>query len=220
MAASSQSELDDQLYQAVVGRGGDVLNEYLVVADADVMNAERARRAVIAHLLQAGANPNMRSSDGAALMWLVGFTESDVSIVRALVEYGGDPTQALMGYMECLGDETVEAVRYLCKQSGTDLKARSRGGATALHEAASRDNTTIMAILLAAGAEIDAQDHRGRTPLHVAAIEGRVAAGELLVTRGADPAAMDADGRTPRQVMEESSEPDPDDRHRLRELLA
>lgn len=219
MTNRAQTELDSQLCAAVRGQSGHVINEYLLVANGYAMEAEMNRRDKIRRLLDAGANANARSAGGAHLMWIAGWVECDVSIIRMLVEHGGDPTEALKGSSECLHDDTVEVVRYLCTLVQSDIDARLPDGDTLLHEAASRNNTGIMDALLSAGANVNARNEAGWTPLHAAASEGRIEAVELLLVRGADRNATAVDGSSARKLMEMSDGLDPEDRPRLRRLL-
>ena len=68
---------------------------------------------------------------------------------------------------------------------------------TPLHDAASRNCTNVIAILLHAGAKINAKDQAGETPLHVAAQEGCPDAVSLLVQSGASLTARDNKNLTP-----------------------
>ena len=69
---------------------------------------------------------------------------------------------------------------------------------TALHNAAKRNDTARMAILLEAGADVDARDELGNAPLHLASVRGGKSSGatRLLLDAGADPNAGDSAGHT------------------------
>jgi ankyrin repeat protein len=68
---------------------------------------------------------------------------------------------------------------------------------TPLHDAASRNCTNVIAILIHASAKLEAKDQAGETPLHVAAQEGFIDAARMLIQAGAQVNARDAEGRTP-----------------------
>jgi ankyrin repeat protein len=68
---------------------------------------------------------------------------------------------------------------------------------TPLHDAASRNCTNVMAILIHAGAKLEAKDQAGETPLHVAAQEGCSDAVTFLVKAGASINSRDKQGNTP-----------------------
>ena len=65
---------------------------------------------------------------------------------------------------ERLALETVRAAIEL----GNDIDAADENGSTALHDAASRNLTTIVRFLVERGATMDVEDGRGRTPLALA----------------------------------------------------
>ena len=94
--------------------------------------------------------------------------------------YGGSPLfrAALQG--------RTESVSWLL-QEGADLHARGRGGATALHAAASGlEGTTVMQLLLAQGASPNVVDEYGFTPLHRAIQNGDIDGVTLLLSSGAN----------------------------------
>ena len=68
---------------------------------------------------------------------------------------------------------------------------------TPLHDAASRNCTNVIGVLLHSGGKMEAKDRAGETPLHVAAQEGFVDAARMLVAAGARINARDANGHTP-----------------------
>lgn len=68
---------------------------------------------------------------------------------------------------------------------------------TPLHDAASRNCTNVIAILIHAGAKLEAKDQAGETPLHVAAQEGCADAVTALIKAGANMKARDKQGSTP-----------------------
>lgn len=87
----------------------------------------------------------------------------------------------------------VEMVEVLL-QHGIPGATRGDGGTTALHEAAWRRQTAILALLLRYGAPADSRDDESRTPLHAASDSESV---RLLLMAGANPNAVDAAGDTP-----------------------
>jgi ankyrin repeat protein len=80
--------------------------------------------------------------------------------------------------------------------SGVDVNARNRRGASALHWAISSEPK--VRLLLSRGAAVNVKQVEGRTPLYQAAFVGNGAGiVRLLLARGADPNAALANGRTP-----------------------
>lgn len=70
-------------------------------------------------------------------------------------------------------------------------------GRTPLHDAASRNCTNVIGVLVRAGANLEAKDQAGETPLHVAAQEGGLEAAKMLVQAGARVNPRDKQGYTP-----------------------
>lgn len=117
---------------------------------------------------------------------------ADLTVMRLLVEKGGDPklnmndkTNALMiaagiGYREGrtrgTDSEAIEAIR-LCMELGIDLNAISDKGETAMHGAAHRGGDEIVQFLFEKGARLDVKDKQGFTPLDRALGKGAVAGG-------------------------------------------
>ena len=88
--------------------------------------------------------------------------------------------------------------------AGADPHARTRTGATPLHEAALRNhNRPVLELLATAGADLNARDDLGRTPLHIAARSNPTVFPTLL-RLGADPEAVDGEGRTPIELAREN----------------
>ena len=85
--------------------------------------------------------------------------------------------------------------------AGADIEARDRWGRTPLHHTAGAGwhSTAVFTVLLDAGADIKARDGNGQTPLHKAAAidDTQPAVIPALLVAGADPKARDADGMTP-----------------------
>jgi ankyrin repeat protein len=87
--------------------------------------------------------------------------------------------------------KTVQAILQT-NAVAVDLPDDSRR--TPLHDAASRDCTNVIAVLLQAGAKTGAKDQADETPLHVAAQEGFPDSVTMLVHAGSDLNARDRDG--------------------------
>lgn len=102
----------------------------------------------------------------SALHKAVGARTCDVSIVRALIEMGGN------------------------------VMARNYLAATPLHFAAYCGHTEAAELLLEKGGELMACDQEKRTPLHFAAMNGRSEIAKFLIDKGADPTAKMSIKRT------------------------
>jgi ankyrin repeat protein len=80
--------------------------------------------------------------------------------------------------------------------SRAEVNAPGPDGATALHEAAKRDDVEMAARLIGAGANVDAANRYGVRPLSIAATNGSARMIELLLNAKADPEAAIGDGET------------------------
>jgi uncharacterized protein len=122
-------------------------------------------QAVIDHVGR-GVSPDARDADGNTPL-IVAAAAGRGSIVRLLLEMGGDPNETGLF-------ETVP-----------------------LAEAAARGNHEMARVLLDHGALPNAQGTLGWAPLHFAVFNGDVAMAELLLDGGADPRLPDVNGVTP-----------------------
>lgn len=169
-----------ELLQAAI-RDGDALRvEQLLASGADP-NAPDPRgnppllqaswsgnAAVIASLLEHGANVNGRNAETG--------------------------TSALL-YAVLSGRENT--VRLLLSR-GARVDFRYRDNQTVLHIAASQGNSPVITALITAHADLNAVDQRDRTPLDEAVVHDHVSAALLLTGRGADIHRVHAiDGRSP-----------------------
>lgn len=81
---------------------------------------------------------------------------------------------------------------------GVDPNKPGVDGVTPLHEAAMKNHTGVVEVLVAHGAKVDAWDDAGETPLHEAALGGGVEGAEILLARRAEIDAKDRrSGATP-----------------------
>ena len=80
------------------------------------------------------------------------------------------PTKHHTIYEAVAAGDVNDVRRHIIKQHPIDMKDDS--GATALHIAALRDDTTMLGLLLRAGAELNAEDNKGRLAIGYAAIRG------------------------------------------------
>ena len=119
---------------------------------------------------------------GATPLWLAAAARlPDATILRNLVEAGGDPeapaddgTTPLMAAMgmvqnearQAPEDEALKLVELLMRRE-IDLDAVDRRGRTAMHGAARLAKNRLIEVLASHGAEVSAADARGFTPLDV-----------------------------------------------------
>jgi len=80
----------------------------------------------------------------------------------------------------------VRVVRYLLDK-GANIKASTKGGATAMHRAAECGDVEVLKLLVDRGAEVNGERKGGRAPLASAVVSGHGAAVRYLLSKGAKP---------------------------------
>jgi len=114
-------------------------------------------------------NP-LSNIDAPTFKLLAALEGHNTSQVKEAIEDGADPNALIagrpivfMGISE--GDDYM--LRTLV-EVGANINGRSKGGQTALHEAAYYGQVEIVKFLLDNGAEVNARDNEGKTPLFYA----------------------------------------------------
>jgi ankyrin repeat protein len=173
-------------------------------------------------LLEAGANPNVKSPAGYTPL-LVAASEDRAEIVEALLSAGAAANaRSLNNYEEIAlivaAGSSVEAAKKvaLLLQAGANVHDTTRGGRTALHAAAMRGNFLAVEILLKHGARCSQADTDHTTALMLAALTGQANVVRLLLAAGAGLEDRDHQGMTP--LMHAVNTPDPEEVTRV--LLA
>jgi len=140
-------------------------------------------------LLNAGADPNVKSSRGHTPLHEATFWDH-LSGMELLLKAGAYPNIRSSGGKTPLHEATLSnhlPGMDLLLKAGADPDVRSSGGKTPLHYAASRNHLAGMDLLLKAGADPDVTSSRGDTPLHEATLKNYLPGMELLLNTGADP---------------------------------
>lgn len=176
--------------------------------------ARNANPAILAALLEAGADVNARGANDE--VWTERESKLAASISNApTTPWGGHPAlpddagirtplhEAVIGR----GDSAVVATLIA---AGADVNARADldingdPGAPPLYWAVSANpDPAVLELLVRAGADVNARGGSGRTPLHVAALRNPVVFPRLLEL-GADPTALDREGKTPMDYATEN----------------
>jgi uncharacterized protein len=126
-------------------------------ADRDLLNAiqDGDARSVRA-ALKAGANPNVRDSDGEPGLVLAAARGGSPTLVRLLLDAGADVNAAdesgTTALIACARDEDLASVKALVSR-GADLNVRNREGDTPLTNAAIWGAARVVKYLLAHGAD-------------------------------------------------------------------
>jgi ankyrin repeat protein len=164
--------------------------------------ATTLREYVLAQLL---ANPTLvheRYSQGRSLLQDAA-SAGDRALVEFLLDLGaGDPADAERALYcvgnQCRAPDAARIVHILVQRTSARIDAADNvKRCTALHMAARRGNTEVIAALLDAGADIEARDSQRDTPLRRAVNCGKVSAARLLVARGADARSVGSKKLTP-----------------------
>ena len=160
----------------------------------------------ISALLEAGADPSARDSDGhndgrTALQVALGewaFDAGDRAAIVTLAEAeanlaGGNQREFATLVAQAVGNPAALA------EARVNPNARDSRGRTVLHWLSDWDDSVAfpaLAALLEAGADIDARDHDGRTPLFQAMVRRNAAMIVALAEAGADLEVPGTSGRT------------------------
>ena len=125
----------------------------------------------------------------------------NIAAIQALLKAGAKPDivdkSGQTPLALAMAKDRVEVTRLFLDGGGGDVRSRTSGGGTLLHQAAQQDSKQLIGELIAKGADVNATNPQGQTPLHVAAMHNAASAIDALVIRGANLQAKDANGRTP-----------------------
>uniref|UniRef100_A0A6I8R1T7 Poly [ADP-ribose] polymerase n=1 Tax=Xenopus tropicalis TaxID=8364 RepID=A0A6I8R1T7_XENTR len=211
-----------ELFEAC--RNGDVSRVRRLLEPGNVNAKDMAgRKSTPLHfaavLLQHGADPSIRNTDGKSALDL-----ADPSAKAVLTgEYKKDELleaarsgneEKLMALLTPLnvnchasdgrkstplhlaaGYNRVRIVQLLL-QHGADVHAKDKGGLVPLHNACSYGHFEVTELLLKHGACVNAMDLWQFTPLHEAASKNRVEVCSLLLSHGADPTLVNCHGKS------------------------
>ena len=128
--------------------------------------------------------------------------KGDVKQVQELLKKGADvnakdghgsPALVLAAESDYRG--RTELMKLLLEK-GADVNAKTKGGWTALMEAALRGHVELVKLLLDKGADVNATDRDGATALITAAGRGHLDVVRLLADKGADANARTRSGHT------------------------
>ena len=117
-------------------------------------------------------------------------------------------------WLEAAKRGDVAAMRPLLAADASLMSYRGKGcslgfiGHSALHWAAAKGHSELVAWLLGEGADTAVRNNAESTPLHTCAQNGHVGVAQALLAAGADGGAVDADGHTARAVALERGNAD------------
>ncbi|CAG9463280.1 unnamed protein product [Pedinophyceae sp. YPF-701] len=164
---------------------------------------------VVRELLEEGANPRIRSREGATALDLA-VEHNKHPALEAMLEAGADVlvknargATAVHTAARC---GNITALKSLMSKVPDKVVAlKDANGDTPLHAAAAGDHHIALVVFLDSGAldaslgqdcELDVRNAAGQTPLHVAAVHRSYRVARRLIELGADAGAVDFSGRT------------------------
>ena len=166
-------------------------------------------RGIVSLLLDAGADADVRTGEGATLMYLaLTGNFADPETVALLLAHGADVNA--VGLLEgpqwtplhwASGNDhpaSYDIVQILLDH-GADIKAKDKTGSMPLHVASISADQNVISLLLDNGASIHDRDRQQWTPLHYSSWSDKPGNVRLLLDRGADISARDQEGQTPCQ---------------------
>jgi len=189
------------LVKSALGRGGKV--EVDKPSNALLRAAEGGQTEVF-DLIFAAVEKKPEVLSGALRAALIG---GNPTIVKRLLDAGANPnaegansSTPLMDAASApfAGREVVE----LLVRAGAAKEHLDDSGQSALHHAASTNNTRLLGLLRSYGLDVNAADNDGRTPLICAADQGHVESVRELIHLGARLDLRDRRGQNPFQRVE------------------
>eukprot|EP00931_Biecheleriopsis_adriatica_P120003 TRINITY_DN95154_c0_g1_i1.p1 TRINITY_DN95154_c0_g1~~TRINITY_DN95154_c0_g1_i1.p1 ORF type:complete len:601 (+),score=82.64 TRINITY_DN95154_c0_g1_i1:46-1848(+) len=152
------------------------------------MAAELGHFEVLRILIDAGANPDLRTDSGESALCLAaqkGFT----SVVRFLIDVGAsvragtDNVEDVENPLFPAAQQNQVEIARLLINARADLNA---GNPTPLFVAAYHGHLEVVRLLIDCGADKDAANSDGKTPLWVAALQGHAGVARFLLEAGSD----------------------------------
>ncbi|KAL0393983.1 UNVERIFIED_CONTAM: Potassium channel AKT1 [Sesamum latifolium] len=134
-------------------------------------------------LLDYGANPNKKDSEGNVPLWDA-ILEKHEAVIKVLVDNGATLSSGDVGGFACFAVEqnNIELLKEITKFGG-DVTLLNSSGTTALHTAISEENVEIVKFLMEQGADIDKPDVHGWTPRALADHQGHEEIKALFETK-------------------------------------
>ena len=151
----------------------------------------------VAIILEKGANPNTKNTNGETALFNAVKTNSTTTL-NLLLEKGTD-----INARDYLGNTALHScIRWNSKESalllmqqGANSNAQNLAGKTPLAEAARQGQIAMVTLLLDNNADINAYDATGRTVLMDSIQSGNYEIASLLIKRGASPLVQEMYGR-------------------------
>ena len=199
---AAADEGDAARVAAILDRHPDIVNERGILAGhtglRTALHFGVRHAAVVASLLERGADPNIRDEGDDAMPLHFAAELGRLDIVRLLVEHGADPVGEgtmhelnVLGWATCFAEVHREVAHYLLAHGAkhTIHTAVAMGDAAAIRDLVSRSRAELER-------PMDRTNHR-RRPLHLAVTTKQPQSLATLLELGADTEALDAAGLSP-----------------------
>jgi ankyrin repeat protein len=159
-----------------------------------------ADEAKVRLLVSRGAAIKIKQVEGRTPVYQASLLGNGLSVLRFLLDNGGDPTVATLNGLTPLSGAAlrgdVEAMRLLIEK-GAIVDAKNGAGATALMAAATNGSPSAVELLLEKGADPHVRSKLGETPLGNAAGAGNADTVKMLLDRGVDVNSRNSRGYSP-----------------------
>ena len=173
-------------------------------ATALVIAAANGRADAVNALLEAGAEVDAKTSDGATALIAAAFAKGGADAVNALLEAGAEVNATISTGEAAWPDGAVAlaarrgdvAMVKALLEAGADVDAKGPGGETGLLTAVGKGDAEMVNALLEAGADVDAKRPGGETGLLTAVGKGDAEMVNALLQAGADVDAKGPGGET------------------------
>ncbi|XP_051119755.1 potassium channel AKT1-like [Andrographis paniculata] len=163
---------DDLLMHHLLRRGSDPNEPDSNGRNALHIAASKGSLECVVLLLDYGANPNTRDSEGNVPLWeaILGKHEA---VIKTLIENGAKLSSGDVGQFACYAAEqnNIDLLKEIIKYGG-DITKCSSLGTTALHTAISEENIEVVKFLIKQGADIDKPDAHRWTPRALTEYQG------------------------------------------------
>ena len=150
-------------------------------------------------LLEGGADPNVRTSDGTPVLMQAVIDNNQPAVELLLAHHADVNCTRKDGWtpLHCAAGLGSKPIAELLLKAGADINARTKYSETPLHWAVRQGNQELAELLLANKSDPNLKDNGGSTPLQLAVRDNKRELVELLLASKSDPNERNKDAQTP-----------------------